>query len=101
MNPNIPDDPIEICQRLTDASRDVYNGLIYGSMIAREHFDKSGRPVDLSLAANLARYHAKDYISTRRSLGVPYVLRNANNNGIAIRQDIFDLKVLKGRDGDP
>jgi hypothetical protein len=101
MNTDIPDDPSEIRELLADASRDVYNGLIYGSMIAREHFDTYKRPINLSLAANITRYHAKSFLSTRRSPGSPYLLKNANNNGIAIRQDAFELKVLKGRDGDP
>jgi hypothetical protein len=101
MSTNLPDNPNEIRQLLTDVSRDVYNGLIVGSMRAREYFDTLGAPLNAPLAANLTRYHAKDFVSQRRSLGTPYLLKDVPNNGIAVRQTLFDIKVLKGRDDKP
>ncbi|HKX30641.1 MAG TPA: hypothetical protein VJ302_23330 [Blastocatellia bacterium] len=96
-----PTTPEDILALLKDVSRDVYSGLIDGCMKAREYFDDLSYPLNRSLAANIARYHTKQYIATRRSIGVPYFLKDVPNNGIAIRQEVFDIKVLKGLDGDP
>jgi hypothetical protein len=67
----------------------------------REYFESLKQPVNPSLAANIARYHAKDFIAKSRDLRSPYLLREVPNNGISLKQDLFEIKVLKGRDGDP
>jgi hypothetical protein len=96
-----PNDPIEICGLLADASRDVYSSLIEGSLKVREYFDSLKHQVNAPLAANIARYHAKHTIAKNRNIRTPYYLEEVPNNGIAIKQDLFEIKVLKGRDGDP
>lgn len=97
----IPDDPNEICGLLAATSRDVYNGLIHGSLKVREYFDGLQHQINNPLAANIARYHAKHLIAKGRDLLTPYLMEEVPNNGIALRQDIFEIKVLKGRNGDP
>lgn len=101
MNTKFPDDPNEICGLLAATSRDVYNGLIHGSMKVREYFDSLKHQINSPLAANLARYHAKHTIAKNRNLLTPYMLEEVPNNGIALRQDLIEIKVLKGRNGDP
>ena len=96
-----PKDPDAIRQLLTDMSRDIYSALIDGSMKAREYFEVRNEPLNSYLAANITRYHARNFIATRRSIGSPYLLKTVNNNGISIRQDCFDIRVLKGRNDDP
>lgn len=97
----LPEDPDEICGMLALAGKDIYKGLTHGCLKAREYFDNLKSPVNASLAANLARYHAKTLLSKGRNLLTPYMLEEVPNNGIALRQDLFEIKVLKGRDGNP
>jgi hypothetical protein len=101
MDTKLPVNPLEIHRLLTDVARDTYNGLIHGSMKVREYFEAEDKNLNAPLAANIARYHAKEFVASRRSLGTPYLLKDVPNNGIAVRQDWFDIKVLKGRDGKP
>lgn len=97
----LPSDPDEICGLLADAGRDIYRGFLHGGLKVREYFDSLKHPINASLAANVARYHAKDFISRGRNILSPYWLEDVPNNGIALRQDLFEIKVLKGRDGNP
>lgn len=97
----LPDDPNEICGMLAQAGRDIYQGFTHGCSKAREYFDSLKSPVNAPLAANLARYHARGYLAKGRTLLSPYMLEEVPNNGIALRQDLFEIKVLKGRDGNP
>ena len=101
MNTNIPQDPKEIKEQLLEVCRDVYAGFIHGCGVVKEFFDAREREVNPSLAANIARYEAREFLHQKRNLLTHYLLENANNNGIAIRQDLYQIKVLKGMDGQP
>lgn len=79
MNTNEPISPEQIELLLRDASRDVYNGLLDGCVRARDYFGELGLPLNRPLAANIARYHAKQYVATRRSIGTAYLLKDAPN----------------------
>jgi hypothetical protein len=97
----LPDEPTEICGSLATAAQDVYKSFMHGGLKVREYFDALKHPVNAPLAANLARYHAKEFIAKGRNILTPYILEDVPNNGIAIKQDLFEIKVLKGRNGDP
>lgn len=97
----LPNDPIEICGLAAAAGRDIYKGFLHGGLKVREYFDGLNHPINAPLAANIARYHAKNFIAKGRNILTPYILQEVPNNGIAIKQDLFDIKVLKGRDGNP
>jgi hypothetical protein len=97
----LPTDPNEICGLLAAAGRDVYKGFLHGGLKVREYFDALKHPINAPLAANLARYHAKSFIAKGRNILTPYMVEEVPNNGIALRQDLFEIKVLKGRDGNP
>jgi hypothetical protein len=97
----LPEDPNEICGVLAETSRDVYDALIQGCLKVREYFDGLQHDLNAPLAANIARYHARHTITKKRNLLTPYYIEEVPNNGISLKQDLFEIKVLKGRDGEP
>jgi len=94
-----PEKPEEIRVWLAAACNSAYEGLLVGALKVQEYFEHESADVDRPLAANLARYHAKHYMLTRRRFNAPYLIAQPPNNGIEIRQDWCSVKVLKGRDG--
>jgi len=96
-----PDDPEQIRDFLMGAINTVYEGLLFGTYKAQEYFDGDSNGLNFPLAANIARYHAKEYIKRVRPSEAPYRLAELPNNSIEIRQDWCLIKVLKGRNGEP
>jgi hypothetical protein len=96
-----PDDPEQIRDFVSDALSLVYEGLLLGAYKAQEYFDDDSNGINFPLAANIARYHAKQYVKSNRRLDAPYWFGELPNNSIEIRQDWCLIKVLKGRNGEP
>jgi hypothetical protein len=101
MKSNNPTSPEEILSSLSIAVASVYEGLLNGSQKVQDYFESQQHDINAPLAANIARYHAKKHAASQRRLNSPYWLEEVGNNGIAIRQDAFHIKVLKGKDGEP
>lgn len=97
----IPTDPDEIASKVRDLTSAVYEGLINGSLMAREYFDQLDEEIETSFAANITRFHAKKYVQKNINIRTAYFMEEPPNNSIAFRHDWFQLKVLKGRDGEP
>lgn len=96
-----PENPDEIRLWLSNACTAVYEGLLLGTYKVQEYFEGLSHDLNKPLAANIARYHAKHYVKSQRRLDAPYYLAEPPNNGIEIRQDWCEIKVLKGHDGHP
>jgi hypothetical protein len=96
-----PDGPEQIRDFVSRAINSVYEGLLLGAYKAQEYFDEDDNGINFPLAANIARYHAKQYVKQARKLDDPYHLGELPNNSIEIRQDWCFIKVLKGRNGEP
>jgi len=97
----IPADPDEIRDLLAEECSLIYEGLLLGSEKVKEYFELLDHELNPALAANIARYHAKRHATTRKRLGSEFYLEEVPNNGIVLRRDWCELKVLKGRDGEP
>jgi hypothetical protein len=97
----IPTDPDEIRDRLAEECSLIYEGLLIGSEKVKEYFDLLKHSLNPALAANLARYHARQHATSRKRLGSEFFFEEVPNNGIVLRRDWCELKVLKGRDGEP
>jgi|SRR6185295_7180939 len=96
-----PDEPEQIRDFVSDAINTVYEGLLLGAYKAQEYFDEGSKEINYPLAANIARYHAMQYVKSNRRVDDPYYLGELPNNSIEIRQDWCLIKVLKGRNGEP
>lgn len=97
----IPSDPDRIANNILDLTTAIYEVLLDGSYIAREYFDILRHEVNTPLAANITRYHARERILKNINIRTAYFMEDPPNNGIVFRHDWFQLKVLKGRDGEP
>lgn len=97
----IPQDPDDIVTELIEPLSNTFSGLIHGSLQAREHFEKYEMDINRPLAADITRFHARQFLQVNAQPQPEYLLHNVGNNGIRIRAGVATIKVVKGRDNDP
>jgi hypothetical protein len=78
----------------------IYQGLDLGCGYTRHYFTEYlQRELNKPLAANIARYHALDFVTARKPVN-DFFLQKLLNNGIGIKKDWCQIRTLKMFDGE-
>lgn len=77
----------------------LYEALEVGAQAAREYFDELCKPIEPYLAADIARYHAREFLLERGQAVSDLRYKNTPNIGLYLEYGKYRIRIWKTSDG--